>query len=112
MLQSPAHGLKVLTAELTDDVRRASLGSFIGSAIDPWSHTLDFVLDQGLPVLAVNVAPPAIEVSWIVKLMPLHFLFCVKGLEAAFDVAWYCLDGLERDHHLLGLSVVISSQVV
>jgi len=103
MLQPPAHGLEVLATELTHNVWRASLGSTVGSALDPRSHTFDFVLDQGFPVFAVDVAPPAVEVSGIVKFVSFHCLLCVEGLEAAFDVAWHIVNGLEWHHHLVEL---------
>ena len=103
MLQPPTHGLEVLTAKLTHNVRRASLGSSVGSALNPRSHTFDFVLDQGFPVFAVDVAPPAIEVSGVVKFVSLHCLLCVEGLEAALYVAWHAFDGLEWHRHLVGL---------
>ena len=61
MLQSSTHSLEVLAAELTHDVRWASLGSPVGSAFDPRSHAFDFVLDQGLPVFAVDVAFLTVE---------------------------------------------------
>lgn len=103
MLQPPAHRLEVLAAELAHNVRRASLGSPVCSAFDPRSHSFDFVLDQGLPVFAVEVAPPAIEVSRIIKLVSLHILLRVEGLIATFLVAWNSLDGLEWDDHFGGL---------
>jgi hypothetical protein len=103
MLQPPTHRLEVLAAELAHDVRRASLGSSVGSALDPRSHAFDFVLDQGLPVFAVDVASPAVEVSGIINFVSLHVFFIVEGLEAAFFVAWYSLDGLEWDDHLVGI---------
>lgn len=102
MLQSSTHSLEVLAAELTHDVRWASLGSPVGSAFDPRSHAFDFVLDQGLPVFAVDVAPPAVEVSGVVDLVSLHGLFVVEGLVTTLLVAWHCLDGLEGDGHLGG----------
>ena len=105
MLQPPAHGLEVLATELAHDVRRVALGARVGSALDPRSHPLDFVLDQGLPVVAVDVAFLAVEVRGIVALVSLHCLLVVEGLEAAFDVAWHGLGGLEWDDHLFGLTV-------
>jgi len=66
MLQPPSHRLEVHTAELTHNVWRTSLGSSVGSAFDPRSHTFDFVLDQIFPVFAVDVAFSAVEVSWVV----------------------------------------------
>lgn len=100
MLQPSAHGLKVLTAELAHDVRRVALRSSVGSALDPRSHPFDFVLDKGFPVFAVDVAFLAVEVSGVVTLVSFHCLLIVERLEAAFDVAWHRLDGLEWDHHL------------
>lgn len=103
MLQPPAHRLEVHTTELAHDVRRVALRSPVGSAFDPGSHTLDFVLDQGFPVFAVDVTFLAVEVSGIVTLVSLHVLFVVEGLEATLDVARHTLDGLERHRHLAGL---------
>lgn len=100
VLQSPTHSLEVLATELTHNVRRASFGSIVGSAFDPRSHAFDFVFDEGLPVFAVDVTPPAVEVSGVVKLVALHGLFVVEGLVTSFLVAWHCLDGLEWDGHL------------
>lgn len=100
VLQPPAHGLEVLATELAHDVRRVALGASVGSALNPWSHSLDFVLDQRFPVFAVDVAFLAVEVSGIVTLVSLHCLLIVERLEAAFDVAGHSLDGLEWDHHL------------
>jgi hypothetical protein len=103
MLQSPTHRLEVHTTELAHDVRRVALRSPVGSAFDPGSHSLDFVLDQGFPVFAVDVAFLAVEVSGIVTLVSLHVLFVVEGLEATLDVARHILDGLERHRHLAGV---------
>lgn len=103
VLQPPTHGLEVLATELTHDVRRVALGAPVGSALDPWSHAFDFVLDQGLPVFAVDITFLAVEVSGVVTLVSLHCLLIVERLEAAFDVAWHGLDGLEWDYHLAGL---------
>jgi hypothetical protein len=106
VLQPPTHGLEVLATELAHDVWRVALGSPVGSVLDPWSHSFDFVLNQGCPVFAVDVAFLTVEVSGVVTLVSLHCLLVVEGLEAAFDVAWHGLDGLERDHHLVGVKVV------
>ena len=103
VLQPPTRGLEVLATELTHDVRRVALGAPVGSALDPWSHAFDFVLDQGLPVFAVDITFLAVEVSGVVTLVSLHCLLIVERLEAAFDVAWHGLDGLEWDYHLVGL---------
>lgn len=103
MLQPPAHRLEVHTTEFAHDVRRVALRSPVGSAFDPGSHTLDFVLDQRFPVFAVDVTFLAVEVSGIVTLVSLHVLFVVEGLEATLDVARHTLDGLERHRHLAGL---------
>lgn len=103
VLQPPTRGLEVLATELTHDVRRVALGAPVGSALDPWSHAFDFVLDQGLPVFAVDITFLAVEVSGVVTLVSLHCLLIVERLEAAFDVAWHGLDGLEWDYHLAGL---------
>lgn len=99
MQQPPAHRLEVLAAELTYNVRWAALGSSVGSAFDPRRHAFDFVLDERLPVFAVDIATPAIEVSGVVELMALHILLIVEGLEAAFLVAWYGFYGLEGNGH-------------
>jgi len=99
VLQPPAHGFEVLTTELAHDVRRVALGAPVGSALDPRSHPFDFVLDEGFPVFAVDVAFLAVEVSGVVTLVSLHCLLVVERLEAAFDVAGHGLDGLEWDHH-------------
>ena len=116
MLQSSTHSLEVPAAELTHDVRWASLGSPVGSAFDPRSHAFDFVLDQGLPVFAVDVAALAVEVSGVVELVALHVFLVVEGLVAAFFVAWYGPDGLEGDDHVGGLEggrvVVVAIEVV
>ena len=103
MLQSSTHSLEVLAAELTHDVRRVSFGSSVGSALYPWRHAVDFVLDQGLPVFAVDVAALAVEVSGVVELVALHVFLVVEGLVAAFFVAWYGPDGLEGGDHIGGL---------
>jgi hypothetical protein len=42
-------------------------------------------------------------VSGIINFVSLHVFFIVEGLEAAFFVAWYSLDGLEWDDHLVGI---------
>lgn len=93
VLQPPAHGLEVHTTELAHDVRRVALRSPVGSAFDPGSHSLDFVLDQGFPVFAVDVTFLAVEMSGVVTLVSLHVLFVVEGLEATLDVARHTLDG-------------------
>lgn len=99
MQQPPAHGLEVFAAELAHNVRWVSLGSSVGSAFNPRRHAVDFVLDEGFPVFAVDVAPPAVEVSGIGELVALHVLFVVEGLVASFFVARHRLDGLEGDYH-------------
>jgi hypothetical protein len=86
-------------------MRRISLGSPVGPAFDPRSHAFDFVLDQILPVFAVDIALLAVEMSGVVKLVSLHLLLGIEGLKAAFDVAVNGPDRLEWNHHLGGLEV-------
>ena len=103
MQQPPTHRLEVLAAELTHNVRRVSFGSSVGSALYPRSHAIDFVLDEGFPVFAVDVATPAVEVSGVIELVALHVFLVVEGLVAAFFVAGHSPDGLEGDDHFGGL---------
>jgi hypothetical protein len=72
--QPAAHRLEVFAAELTHDVRRVSCGPIVGSTLEPWSHAVNFVFDQVFPVIAVEIAFLAIEVSWVVELVSLHLL--------------------------------------
>ena len=84
-------------------MRRVSFGSSVGSALYPRSHAIDFVLDEGFPVFAVDVATPAVEVSGVIELVALHVFLVVEGLVASFFVAWYGPDGLEGDDHFGGI---------
>ena len=102
MQQPPTHRLEVLAAELTHNVRRVSFGSSVGSALYPRSHAIDFVLDEGFPVFAVDVATPAVEVSGVVALVVSHLLVCLEGLVAAWYGAWHRSDWLEWDVHVGG----------
>jgi hypothetical protein len=106
MKQPATHGLEVHTTELANDVRRASFGSPVGSAFDPWGHAFDFVLDEALPVFTVDVALFAVEVGRVVDLVSLHLFLCVEALIATFDVTLDSLDGVKWYHHLVGLERV------
>lgn len=72
------------------------------SALDELCHLLHFVLYEGHPVLAIDVALLAVEVSWLVTLVPLHFLLVVEGMIAAQNGAWHRPDRLKRHSHPSG----------
>lgn len=87
MEHSPAHALEVHTAELAHNVWRVAFGAPVRSTFDPRSHPFDFVDNQISPVVAVDVAFLAVEVSRLIVLVSLHLLFCVEGFVTSCDVA-------------------------
>lgn len=105
MYQPPTHGLEVFSTELAHDVRWEPFGAVVGSALNPRRHAIDFVLDQRLPILAVDVALSAEEVKRVVEFVALHLVFRVEGFVAAFEGTLDRPNGLEWCDHLGGLQV-------
>jgi hypothetical protein len=104
MPQPPTKTLKVFATELADDVLWGSLGASVPPALDPRSHCVHFVLDEGVPGLRFNVhvASLAVEVSGVVALVVSHLLVSIEGLVAAWYGAWHLSDRLEWDVHVGG----------
>lgn len=100
MEHSPTHALEVHTAELAHDVWRVAFRAPVGSAFDPRSHAFDFVDDQVGPVIAVDVAFLAVEMSRLIDLVSSHFFLRVEGFVTSFDVARDFPDRIKWHSHV------------
>ena len=100
MEHSPAHTLEVHTAELAHNVWRVAFGTPVRSAFDPRSHPFDFVDDQISPVIAVDVAFLAVEVSRLIVLVSLHLFVCVERFVTSCYVTRDFPDRIKRHIHV------------
>jgi len=73
---------KLFAAKLADDVSRAALdeGTLSPGAFQEGCHSIDLVLGQGVPRLAIDVAFLAVVMFGVLELVALHFLQRVEGL--------------------------------
>lgn len=101
MQLSPTHTLEIHPAELAHDVLRRALGSAT-LLLEPRRHGVDFVLRQGGPVFAIDVAFLAVKVRRLLDLVILHFFFGGEGLVAVGVGACPPFQWVEGDGHLGG----------
>lgn len=99
MVVATTEASELLTAELTDDVLHFFLLHVLSLSDEPVSHGVDLVLEQMLPVLAVDVASLAVVVAGFSDLMILRLLLGVEGKEAVMVGALVRLERIEWSDH-------------